>query len=217
MSIQRRTRKLSLPEKKRSSFSVALLVTALLSACGTHTTLDEEAPKQSSAGAAAPSGTQAGRTAAVGSTASTASPAPTAAPVPCGSKQCPAPTSLLTMILGAPVSVACCADAATGTCGAAASAGAVCERAPTADARCPGVDLSVLSSFVDLSSAPIGNTKVGCCTPKGMCGSDGTAFGRGCVENGEASLLLSAVPLVGGLVPIPGARQCEQAELDAGM
>ena len=173
------------------------ILSTALCACGTHTSLDSKADKTqamaSSAGAP-----------------SVALAAASGAAVACGSQQCPTPSSIVTMVLGTSLSVGCCLDAASGTCGAAASAGAACEGTPSADERCPGVDLSALDAFIDLGSAPIGNTKVGCCTPRGQCGSDGTAFGRGCVENGEASTLMASVPLIGGLISIPAARPCAQ-------
>ena len=190
---------------KNGPVALCVLLGALLLACGTHKELETDDKQPSKAGAAAPSSAQPER-------AATAGAASSSGPVTCWSTQCPPPASVVTMVLGgSPLSVACCLDRAAGTCGTAASTSAPCEPAPTADDRCPGVDLSALNSFVDLSSTPIGNTKVGCCTAKGDCGSDATAFGRGCVENAEASALMASVPVVGLLITIPPARRCDQA------
>ena len=48
----------------------------------------------------------------------------------------------------------------------------------------------------------------GCCI-NNACGQDGALFGRGCVENSQVKGMLSAIPLVGGLIMIPPAQACD--------
>jgi len=184
---------------------VGAAVAALLcvSACGK----DDAAP--------APTGT-AGTSAGVsGSTAGTSGSAgsttpPPPQPVACGTATCNPPSSPLSGLLsafgggvsGLPTPVACCLDESSGKCGVAMAAGAACEASAVSDKRCPGIDASGLGALGG------GASMVGCCIDN-ACGQDGALFGRGCVENSQAKSMISAIPLVGGLLTIPAARACD--------
>lgn len=150
--------------------------------------------------------------------------------VPCGETQCRAPKNvaadLLRGVTGFPMTgaetVGCCLDAASNTCSAAPIAAVACDVLAVPEPRCPGVDLSALVALVG-GLGPSAQTMLGCCT-HGMCGQDGELFGRGCVENGEAKRMLSAIPVVGPLIKVPLPMQCPaamsgqaQTDLDAGM
>jgi hypothetical protein len=148
-------------------------------------------------------------------------------PVPCGSSVCTPRPSPLTALLGPvgmgaavpalPMPVACCLDVSTGACGTAAAEGAMCEVPAAPDTRCPGFDLGALSAAASGGVAGLGNLMQGCCTPAGMCGLDGSIFGRGCVENGAARSMLSAIPVVGTLLMVPPPLMCNRPlEDDAG-
>jgi hypothetical protein len=136
-------------------------------------------------------------------------------PVPCGSTMCTPRANPLSALIGQfamgatvpglPAAVACCVDAAKGTCGVAAAEGAMCELPATPDARCMGINLGALGA----AAAGLNNFGRGCCTPSNQCGLDGAIFGRGCVENGEARSMLSAVPFVGTLLSVPPSRACD--------
>ncbi|MEY4582406.1 MAG: hypothetical protein RL701_7109 [Pseudomonadota bacterium] len=160
---------------------------------------------------------------------SSSTPAPTSpGGVRCGASECVPPTNPLSGLLGgfgtgggALAAAACCIDAALGTCGVATSAGA-CEPLAVSDPRCPGLDLSEvqsatsglggqLSALATLGALSAAGTQ-GCCI-ENACGQDGAILGRGCVENAEASSALAAVPLIGSLVKVPAARNCDQGGL----
>jgi hypothetical protein len=50
-----------------------------------------------------------------------------------------------------------------------------------------------------------------------MCGLDGSIFGRGCVENGEAKSMIGSIPGIGMLLTVPPALACDHPALeDAG-
>lgn len=131
--------------------------------------------------------------------------------ITCGSTQCGPPANILAALpiqTGIPAPVACCADEATGQCGSLPTADAMCEPPPIPEPRCPGVDLGALAAIAG-GGAPM-NTMTGCCLPDNKCGLDGTAFGRGCVENEAAAALLRSIPLLGGLVMVPASRACDE-------
>jgi hypothetical protein len=111
-----------------------------------------------------------------------------------------------------PTAVACCLDVAKGTCGSAAATGATCEPPSVPDTRCPGVDLGGLGAIAGGATAGLGNLMTGCCTPTGACGLDGSIFGRGCVENGEAKAMIGAIPLIGTLLMLPPPLQCNRPQ-----
>lgn len=113
-----------------------------------------------------------------------------------------------------PTPVACCVDAANGVCGTAAAAGATCEVAATPDTRCPGIDLGGLGAAAGGFASLLGNLSTGCCTPAGQCGVDGSIFGRGCVENGEARAMLGQLPAIGALIPVPPSLACDRPLVD---
>jgi hypothetical protein len=118
-------------------------------------------------------------------------------------------------IPGLPMPVACCLDESNGTCGTAASEGAACEAPAAPDSRCPGFSLGALGAA---AGGLLGNTMQGCCTPNNQCGLDGSIFGRGCVENGEASSMISALPFIGTLIMFPPTLACDRPiEDDAGV
>jgi hypothetical protein len=180
---------------------VFLMFTA---ACGTHRGLDPKDDDDSSdAGKAGRGGSSAG--AGRGGAGGSAGSAPVT--VRCGSKQCAAPMSALSALpipTAIPAPVACCADEATGTCGSAASAGAICERPAVPDARCPGINLGQLGMLGGMPAMQMS----GCCVDN-KCGLDGALFGRGCVENGEAQSTLAAIPFIGNLIDVPAPRACD--------
>jgi hypothetical protein len=154
------------------------------------------------------------------------------ASVTCGETQCGAPKNVAADLLrgvtgfsmtGAET-VGCCLEAASSTCSAGPIAGGTCDVLAVPEPRCPGVDLSALVALVGgLGSSA--QTMLGCCTHD-LCGQDGELFGRGCVENGEAKRMLSAIPVVGPLIKVPLPQQCPAAmssqpqphtDTDAGM
>ena len=198
--------------------SALVLITLLSSAaCGTHRDLthereDEDAGPADEAGR----GGRGGRGGSGGTAGGAAGSGPVT--VRCGSAQCAAPVTLLSAFpTGLPAPVACCLDSGKSTCGTAAAPGAACEAVAVADTRCPGIDLGALGG------AAQGGTMMlsGCCIDN-ACGQDGALFGRGCVENGEAKSMLSAIPFVGTLIAVPAARACdappdEPGDQDAGI
>lgn len=147
--------------------------------------------------------------------------------VQCGQTQCRAPKNvaadLLRGVTGLSMTgadtVGCCLDEAASTCSAAPSLGVTCDVIAQSEPRCPGVDLSALVALVG-GLGPNSQTMLGCCT-RGMCGQDGELFGRGCVENGEAKRMLSAIPVVGPLIKVPPPMPCPAAssggDNDAGL
>jgi hypothetical protein len=177
--------------------AVALLVAA--ASCGTHrdSSRDDDDGDSGAAGRST-----AGRG---GSGGTGGAVAPTVA---CGSKRCAAPQNALAGlgIPGVEAPVACCADSASAQCGSQASGAAVCEPAAVADVRCPGVNLGALAA---IAGGAAGNMMSGCCTETNKCGLDGALFGRGCVENGEAASMLSAIPVVGTLIMVPAPKACD--------
>jgi hypothetical protein len=194
---------------------VAALALLCVSACGKD---DEPANTGGAGSTAGVSGSKAGTT---GSSGTAGSTTPPPAPVPCGTATCNPPSNPLSGLLssfgggavaGLPTPVACCLEESSGKCGVAASAGATCEPPAVADSRCPGI---AAGAAAGLGGA--GNM-VGCCL-NNKCGQDGALFGRGCVENSEAKGMLSAIPLVGGLLMVPPARACDapQTGADAGV
>jgi hypothetical protein len=198
-----------------TSCVVALVCSA--TSCG-----DDSGDKTPTAGSSG-AGTSGGG----GSSGSTAGAPAAAPPVPCGSAMCTPRPSALTGLLaglgmgaaalpGLPTPVACCVDEAKGMCGSAASEGATCEIPPTPDTRCPGVNLGALGAAAGGATAALGNLMTGCCTLAGQCGLDGSIFGRGCVENGEAKAMLGAIPLIGTLIMTPAAIACDHPVDDAG-
>jgi hypothetical protein len=136
----------------------------------------------------------------------------TAMPVPCGTNMCQPPGAALGGLagmagglggaagglggllggLGGGGAMACCVDESTGQCGM--SMGGACMPPPTPDPRCPS-----LSVF--------GMNIAGCCI-NGMCGTDASALGMGCAENGGAKAALAATGL-GGFIMIPDAQACD--------
>jgi hypothetical protein len=196
--------------KRQLLFASLVSLLALFNvACGSHRDLDEDDDMRDAGEAGRSSAGKGGR-GGTGGTGGTSGAA--AVTVRCGSKQCAAPDNLLAALpfpTGIPAPVACCADEAKSECGSAPMAGGTCERPAVADARCPGVDLGQ----VGMMSGGDGMPMPGCCI-ENKCGLDGALFGRGCVENGEAKTMLSAIPFVGDLISVPPARACD-APLDA--
>lgn len=181
-------------------------------ACGTHRELDEsdddENPAgRSSAGRGGRGGTGGGGAGGAGGNV--------AGSVKCGSKMCAPPANLLAGLpLGIPLPTACCANEATGQCGAQPMAGAACEPPAKVDARCPGVNLGGLADLAGGGMMIPADAMNGCCTPKNQCGLDGTLFGRGCVENSEVGAVLGVIPLIGPLIMVPQARACDAPPSD---
>jgi hypothetical protein len=107
-----------------------------------------------------------------------------AAPIACGTKMCePARPGL-------PAS--CCADPVKGIC-SALSVTQQCVAPPAADPRCPSVTLKAFNA-----------TSNGCCTEQGMCGSDASAAGMGCIDLGD--------PMFRMIAPdAPAARRCDDS------
>ena len=166
------------------------------------------------ASAAGASGSKAG-TGTAGTAGTGTAPAPQ--PVSCGTATCNPPSNPLSGLLmafgggaiaGLPTPVACCLDESAGKCGVAASAGATCEPPAVSDPRCPGIGTGGLGGLAG------GGNMVGCCIDN-ACGQDGALFGRGCVDNSQARGMISAIPLVGGLLTIPPARACDAPVTDA--
>ena len=134
-----------------------------------------------------------------------------AEPVPCGSMTCAQPTSLIPagmapagLPIMIPTAMACCFDAASGECGITTALPA-CMKLAVPDPTCPSIDLGALGGLIGGAGGMMGG---GCCTADGQCGVDGAAFGNGCTENGAAAAMLSAIPLIGGLIMIPPAQPC---------
>ncbi|MET0387106.1 MAG: hypothetical protein ABW321_14155 [Polyangiales bacterium] len=129
--------------------------------------------------------------------------------ISCGARECSvAPNPLLkvledfrgfqTMLLAAEP---CCLDDVAAPCGITPAPGADCEPLAIPDARCPGLDLHMLTSFAE------GMNLVGCCIA-GACGQDGSLLGRGCIENDEAAANFSFIPVIATVANFPAARSC---------
>jgi hypothetical protein len=195
-----------------TTYFAAVMCAAALG-CG-----DDSDDKTSDAGVTAGKSGGGGSGGASGNTSAAGAPAPPP-PVPCGANTCtPAPSPLTGLIgmfgggaaiPGLPMSVACCLEESTGTCGTAASEGATCEPPATPDARCPGFSLGALGAAA--GGAALGNLSQGCCTSSNMCGLDGSIFGRGCVENGEAKAMLGPLST---FLTVPGSMACDAPAAD---
>jgi hypothetical protein len=180
------------------------------SACGS----DHETKSNKSSGVSGKAGTSAhsaGSSAgAGGSTAGSSSMTlPRGPRTECGTFLCTGPMASLSSLFGGIVAMPqpCCFDAEQGTCGYAANSGSTCEAIAVPDDRCPSIDLT--ASAGSTLAAQLGvNSVAGCCM-NNMCGVDGALFGRGCIENSEAKVMLSGVPLIGGLVQVPDPQPCE--------
>jgi hypothetical protein len=189
----------------------AALISVAAVGCGD----DDEAPPDAGTVAGKSGGGGGGAGGASGGAAGTLAPEPVA----CGSSMCTPRPNPLTALLGMfgmggqlpglPSPVACCLDESTGACGTAAMAGATCEAPAVADSRCMGFSLGALGAAAGGANAGLGNLASGCCTPSGMCGLDGSIFGRGCVENGEAKAMLGALPFIGTLLMVPAPIACD--------
>lgn len=199
--------------KRALRWPVRMAALALLcaSACG-----KDDEPAGGAGASAGVSGSKAGTT---GSSGTAGSTTPPPMPVPCGSQTCNPPSNPLSGLLssfgggavsGLPTPVACCLEESSGKCGVATMAGGTCEALAVADARCPGI--AAPGGFGG------GGNMAGCCI-NNKCGQDGSLFGRGCVENSEAKGMISAIPLVGGLLMLPPSRACDapQTGADAGV
>ena len=128
------------------------------------------APSTPRAGAAAQGGAGAPALPGAGAAA-----APAGSGVECGAARCVTP-----QVPGFMLPPACCADAATGTCGTVS--GGVCRRPPPPAPNCPSPSLA-------------GITVRACCiTATNLCGVDGSSLGMGCVS-------LSALPGVDTGIP----------------
>lgn len=201
-----------LAESMSGSALVRLAVAASLLAaigCGRHRGLDEDDDDRDAGEDAGRGGAGRGGTGGRGGSGGTAGGATPM--VKCGTKQCTAPANPLAA-LGLPSALACCADASQNACGVQASADVTCEPLASVDMRCPGVNLGVLGAFAGDAAAGL---MTGCCIDN-QCGLDGALFGRGCVEDSEASSLLTMIPLVGGLVQVPSARACDGTSQPSG-
>lgn len=82
----------------------------------------------------------------------------------------------------------------------------MCEAPATPDSRCASVNLGALGAAAGGLTAGFGR---GCCTPSNQCGLDGSIFGRGCVDNAEASSMLAAIPFIGTLIMVPASKTCD--------
>jgi hypothetical protein len=124
-------------------------------------------------------------------------------PVPCGSMTCQPPQSPFAMFaslapgLLPPPPVACCMNAATNACGVAPMTGGMCEARAMQDNRCAGINAGGMM---------IGGLGFGCCTSTNQCGVDGSAFGRGCVENSMAGTMLGPLSAI---IQVPAAKTCD--------
>jgi len=115
--------------------------------------------------------------------------------VQCGTDTCEAPAAAMGFI------TACCADAASSTCGTSVMGGPCGEAAP-GDPRCPPLDIM---GFIMLPS---------CCTA-GQCGIDASMFGMpGCVDLATAAARAEMMGMGAG-IELPEPRACEDAA-DAG-
>jgi hypothetical protein len=195
-----------------------ILLTALLVSASCSSSDDN---KQPTAGSGGKSGAG-GASGKAGSSAGTAGSAGGSAAVACGSNQCTVPPNPLAGLLsgfgggGLPTtSVACCIDAAKGTCGTAAMSGATCEPPAVADPRCPGPDLGALGGLGAMFGVGGGAAMPGCCVDN-ACGLDGALLGRGCVENSAAKSALGALPGIGTLINVPPPLACDRPMDDAG-
>lgn len=127
-------------------------------------------------------------------------------PVTCGTKTCTTPFDGMFDDLPdrykQALPTACCADAATSTCGTSVGGGACLTPLPK-EQRCPDVMLSGIS----LTS---------CCTSEEMCGVDGSSLGMaGCIDIATmflgAQMGPQAMQLQGQMVPAP--RRCDSMPL----
>jgi hypothetical protein len=206
--------------KFQGTFLLALAALVLTAACGKYDPGDfDESDDAGVSGRGGRSGSGGRGGTGGGPTATAGRPAPVPT-VSCGSATCMAPPNLLAGLpipTGIPAPVACCVDEESGQCGSAASEDAECEPPATADARCPGIDLGALGMLGGTGMMTPAEPMSGCCTPDDQCGLDGALFGRGCVENDQARMLLGGIPFIGGLIDIPPAQACDAPEQDAGV
>lgn len=195
----------------RGSLIACLLLTAA-AACGGGGDDDGSGPADNAGGkSGSASGGRGGDTAITTSGSGGLTTPPPPEPVSCGSTMCFPPSNPLAGLLPAgtiptnilPMSVPCCVDADSGRCGTAPSAEATCEPPAVSDARCPGLMLTLGG----LGGA--GMNMPGCCIDN-MCGLDGALFGRGCLENSQASSMLSGAPLIGMFVRAPPSLACDR-------
>jgi len=184
-------------------WSCVLLVGAVAFGCGDDDDGEPTAGTGGSAGATGGVGGAAGGSAGSGGSGGTAGM--TAVPVMCGTMTCQAPASPFAMFaalapgLLPPPPVACCMTATT-TCGLAPMTNAMCEARAMPDPRCAGVGLSIPGM---MGGAPVA---AGCCNAMSRCGVDGSAFGRGCVENAEAATMLGQLA---GFLSVPAPKACD--------
>jgi hypothetical protein len=176
---------------KRLWWTWVVLVSVTLAACSSDDGDDGSTPLAGAGaggvggvgGAAGASGAGAGA-GGVGGMGGTAGMAPAA--VPCGTATCMG----LSIPLPIALPQACCADAATNTCGTMPAAGGVCMPPMQPDPRCPVV------------SGPI--PLISCCAPNGMCGLDATTFNMGCVDFAA----VASGPF-GSFLPVPAPVSCD--------
>lgn len=193
----------------RSCALAALLLTAAAPGCGD----DDDDAKPTTPAA----GTSGGTAAASGTGGGMSYDAPQ--PVECGATTCTPAMSPLTGFLGLlgdaagqlPVPAACCLP--DDSCGVTSTTTpSLCEPPATEDKRCPAIDTSGGGAAAGGGLGGLGAglqlSMVGCCI-ENKCGQDGALLGRGCVENSEASSMLSAIPLIGMFARVPTAQACD--------
>jgi hypothetical protein len=72
-----------------------------------------------------------------------------------------------------------------------------CKPPQPEDPTCPKATLSIMIPIPGLAPTS-------CCTPGGLCGLDGSAFGMDCVDFDT----VKANPMVGGIIMVPPAKGC---------
>jgi len=184
---------------------VVAVLSISLAACGGDDDGGKKSPDSGSPGTVAGNdgGTDSGAPMA-GSGGSGAAGSSAVTSVPCGSMTCTDPLGGMTLPIPIPIPMMtpCCFDEANSVCGVD-MAGTCTEPPPppTPDPSCPG--LNVLGMMIS-----------GCCID-GQCGTDASALGMGCSENGAARAALMASGL-GGFIMIPDPQACGGASDDGG-
>jgi hypothetical protein len=176
--------------------SLILLSVSVSAACGSDESNESGSAQQAStAGARAPSRP-------VASTTTTVTPQlPEPPMVQCGAVMCESPGAIAAFI-----SMPCCLDETSGTCGVMPFGGGACAKPPESDPRCPELDV-------------MGIKVASCCTAQDQCGLDTSMLGMmGCTALEEVSAQIPAM----GFITFPMPRACSggapsSTDADAGI
>ena len=197
---------------KRALWSCVLLVGVVAIGCGGDD--EDNQPTAGTGGFGGTGGTGGVSGGGAGGAGGAAGTTMTVMPIMCGTTTCQPPQSPFAMfgaLLGGavPTPVPCCLTGAANPCGLSPMAGGMCEPPAMMDPRCAPVAIMAPPGLPIPPNAGAG-LGFGCCTAMNRCGVDGSAFGRGCVDNMEATTMLSSLPLIGGFIRVPAPKGCDE-------